>query len=142
MRPQPAVAVYHRLYLKQLEGNRGGRLLEIAPVSFDYQGLIVVDTELLATDDGTVVCQSYSCGCGPQPLIRAGLLERVVPWAATALRRLLAASGDPRDRELAQQRLVPELLLVSVEEGVRPAVRRAVAERFGRELRVRFFGER
>jgi len=77
MRPQPAVAVYHRLYLKQLEGNRGGRLLEIAPVSFDYQGLIVVDTELLATDDGTVVCQSYSCGCGPQPLIRAGLLERV-----------------------------------------------------------------
>ena len=97
----PAVYVYYRLYLKQVECNRERGVLEVAPVSFNYQNFIVVVTERIAAPGGTVVVQSHSCGCGPQPLIRAGWLAGVVRWRESAIRRLMAESASVKTRQLA-----------------------------------------
>ncbi len=135
----PAVYVQYRLYLRQVEGNKASRVLEVVPVSFDYQGIIVVATERLPAPAGTVVVQSHSCGCGPQPLIRAGWLAGVVGWRQSEVRRLMMASASAKDRCLADQELVPEVWRVEVRD--RHALAAVVQRHCGRRVAVRFFGE-
>ncbi len=135
----PAVYVYYRLYLKQVECNRERGVLEVAPVSFNYQNFIVVVTERIAASGGAVVVQSHSCGCGPQPLIRAGWLAGVVTWRESTLRRLMAESASVKTRQLAEQDLVPDIWRVTVNDP--QALACAVRQHCGRAVTVRCFGE-
>jgi len=135
----PPVFVFYRLYLKQIELNKEHGVLEVVPVTFNYQNFIVVATNNIPTDGGMVVYQTHSCGCGPQPLIRAGRLLRVLPWPQAALRRAMAESDNAKDQELADQDLVPEVYLVAVDD--REEIVQAVTGQWGRDVRVRFFGE-
>lgn len=101
------VALQHRLYLKQVALLKAVASQEVLPVSFNYQGIIIVETGVVETEGGGVVFQTHSCGCGPQPQIRGAWQDAVVAWRESHMRTALAALPEAREAALAAQTLIP-----------------------------------
>ncbi len=134
----PETYVRHRLYLKQMELVRKRGIPEVLPLTFNYQNLIVVATGTVEADGDTVVYQTYSCGCGPQPLIRGGLLHRIIPWQQSAIRRAMAASANQKDIELVDQKLISEVYVVDSKSD-RQRIVRGLQQHFGAGKKICFF---
>jgi len=98
-----STSIQHRLYLKQIEFFKYPFFAEVLPANFNYQNMIIVESGTVEDDEQLYVFQTYSCGCGPQPLIKAAFLLEVVAWKESEFRRLLAASNNPKDTALVDQ---------------------------------------
>ncbi len=133
----PEIYVKHRLYLKQMELLRKCSSSEVLPLSFNYQNLIIVDTGTVEAAGDTIVFQTFSCGCGPQPMIRGGLLQRVITWQCSAIRQALANSANKKDVELRDQDLVTEVYVVDCCD--QQKIVRALKQHFGEKKEICFF---
>ncbi len=133
----PEIYVKHRLFLKQMELLRKCSCSEVLPLTFNYQNLIIVDTGTVEAVDDTVVFQTYSCGCGPQPVIRGGLLRRIIPWQQSEIRHALAESSNKKEVELIGQDLVSEVYVVDCRDHQK--ITRALKQYFGEEKEICFF---
>lgn len=99
----------------------GSPPFEVLPLNYNYQNIRVVSTEILECDHCTIVIQTSGCDCGPQPLIRAGIVRGTVLWGSSRLRDALSCKQIPvLNKELcsrlAEQTLVRDVLLVSTAE--------------------------
>ena len=133
--------IQHRLYLKQVEFWKMPSFDEILPVNFNYQNLIMVCSGTVEENGQTVVFQTYSCGCGPQPLIRGALLLEELAWQESEFRRLLGKSDNPKDLALVDQDILKKVQRLrraqSVEE--KGLVVRALQGCFGENKKISFF---
>ena len=129
-----ATGIQHRLYLKQIEFWKNPAFNEIVPANFNYQDTIIVSSEKVDEDGLRIVFQTYSCGCGPQPLIKTAFLEQELPWKDSEFRRLLAASGKLKDAALADQDVF------AMVQRIRPA-RTEDEKRLIEKVMQRYFGD-
>ncbi|MEJ2689495.1 MAG: hypothetical protein P8130_06010 [Deltaproteobacteria bacterium] len=72
------IGTQHRLYMKQLEFLKRPDFAEVLPANFNYQNMIMVSSGTVEKEGRRIVFQTYSCGCGPQPLIRNAFLEEEI----------------------------------------------------------------
>ena len=131
--------IKHRIYLQEFEMLRQRKILEIAPVDFDYQGIIIVATGLIENQGSQFVYQSNGCSCGHKT-IRGVYLEEEVPWPASGLRAHFAA-GNSKDRKLADQKEVDKVYRVRLpaDENEKNEVAAALKSHFGANADINFF---
>lgn len=131
----------HRLYLKQTEFIRQPEFAEVLPVNFNYQNLIMVSSGTVLKDGRQIFYQTYSCGCGPQPLIRGALVQEEVAWRDSKFRILLGRSENKKDAALVDQEIFPVVYRIrparsSEEQGV---IEKALRDIFGDNKKINFF---
>ena len=107
-----STSIQHRLYLKQIEFFKLPAFAEVLPANFNYQNMIIVESGTVEKDGQLFVFQTYSCGCGPQPLIKAAFLLEEVAWKESEFHRLLAASGNQKDTALLDQNIFDSVLRI------------------------------
>jgi hypothetical protein len=95
--------------------------LEVLPLNYNYQNIRIVSTRILECDGCRIVIQTNGCDCGPQPLIRVGIVRGAIAWRDSRLREELSCKRIPLlDKELcsrlAEQTLVPDVILVGTVE--------------------------
>jgi len=105
-----STSIQHRLYLKQIEFFKHPTFAEVLPANFNYQNMIIVESGTVEAEGQYFVFQTYSCGCGPQPLIKGAFLLAEVAWEESEFRRMLAASGNPKDTALLDQNIFDSVL--------------------------------
>lgn len=135
------IAALHKLYLKQINLQQEESYREVLPVTFNYQNMIIVETGVIDSGSLKIVYQSHDCGCGPQPTIRGGVLDREIEWALSHTRKHLLSSGEPSDRELADQQVVRNVyLLRKVPDGQEEKlVLASLQEHFGKSAKIKLF---
>jgi len=136
-----STSIQHRLYLKQIEFFKNPAFAEIVPADFNYQDMIIVSSGVVDKDEQLFVYQSYSCGCGPQPLIKGAFLLGEVVWKDSEFRRMLASSHKPEDTALVDQNIFPVVLHIRAartEEDKRQ-VERALQQHFSDKTKISFF---
>jgi hypothetical protein len=135
------IAVQNRLYLKQRELWKNGEFCEIVPVNFNYQGLVIVSTGMVDASEGRIIYQTYSCGCGPQPIIRGSILEKEVSWSASKMRRELTRSAKPKEVSLAEQTFIKKVYVVrrQISNDDRLRIVRTLQKRFGANKEIGLF---
>ena len=131
--------IQHRLYLQQFEMLRRRKGFEIAPVNFNYQGIIIVATGLIEYGGKQFVFQTNGCYCG-QPTIRGAYLKEVIPWPASDLYAHFAACST-KDRKLAAQKVIDEIYRVRLPtaEKEKQEVTAALHSHFGANREISFF---
>ena len=136
-----STGIQHRLYLKQSEFLKHPPFDEILPANFNYQNLIMVSSGTVDEENRRIVYQTYSCGCGPQPLIRGAFLVEEVEWGQSEFRRLLGNSDNEKDAALVDQDIFAKV------QRIRPAqnaeekglIERALQRHFGDNKKISFF---
>jgi hypothetical protein len=94
---------------------------EVLPLNYNYQNIRIVSTNILEFDGRRIVIQANGCDCGPQPLIRTGIVRETIAWGDSRLREALSCKRIPiLNRELcsrlAAQTLVHNVILVGTME--------------------------
>jgi hypothetical protein len=135
------IGTQHRLYMKQLEYLKRSDFAEVLPANFNYQNMIMVSSGTVETDGQSIVFQTYSCGCGPQPLIRSAFLEEEVAWQRSKFRSLLGQSANEKDTALVDQKIFPVVYRIrqakSAEE--KGLIEKALRDHFGANKKINFF---
>ncbi len=133
--------IQNKLYLTQFDLTKKHGGVEILPLNFNYQGLIIITTELVKNGGQRLVTQTHSCGCGPQPTIRGGILEKIVPWTASTIRKKLADSGKNKEVTLSNQTLVDEVYVLKkpISDTERTLIIQGLQKYFGGEMEIGFF---
>ena len=131
--------IQNRLYLKQSEMIKARKALEVVPVNFEYQGLIIVTTGLTEYNGTQFVFQTNGCGCGCST-VRGAYFEEEIPWSASGLRASFAA-GTTKDREFADQKVINVVYKVRlpVGETEKGEVTAALKSHFGADRDIHFF---
>ena len=133
--------VQHRLYLKQSEFLKKVDFDEILPANFNYQNMIMVNSGIVEKEGERFVYQTYSCGCGPQPLIRGAFLLEEVSWQRSKFRTLLGLAENSKDAALVDQDVFAVVYRIrparSHEE--KRAVEKALQDHFGDNKKINFF---
>lgn len=131
----------HRLYLKQLELLKQPDFAEVLPVNFNYQNMIMVSSSIVEKNGRNILFQTYSCGCGPQPLIRGAFVEEEIAWLHSRFRTLLGQSANEKDAALVDQKIFPVVYRIrqklSPEE--KGMIVKALQEHFGANKKINFF---
>jgi hypothetical protein len=131
----------HRLYLKQIEFWKLPVFHEILPANFNYQDTIIVSSGTVEEDGVRIVFQTYSCGCGPQPLVKAAFMKQEIPWEDSEFRRMLAASGKPKDTALVDQKIFSKVQRIrpAQTEEEKDLVEKVMQGHFGDNRKISFF---
>lgn len=133
--------IQHRLYLKQNEFLKNNSFDEIVPANFTYQDVIVISSGTADKMGQRVVFQTYSCGCGPGPLVRGAFLLEEVGWTQSKFQRMLAASDNPKEVALAAQNIfatVKRIRRASTDEEKR-LIENVLQLYFGDKRKIHFF---
>jgi hypothetical protein len=137
----PDTGIQHRLYLKQMEFMKQPDFGEVLPANFNYQNLIMVSSDTIEKDGQRIVFQTYSCGCGPQPLIRSAFLLEEVKWQDSKFRMLLVHSENKKDTALIDQTIFPIVYRIrrirKAEE--KRMIEKALQDHFGDKKKINFF---
>ena len=101
----------------------------------------MITTGVVDYNDKQFVFQTHSCGCGPQPTIRGAILSELIPWRTSNLCACCAASDDPKERELVEQKVFDEVYSVRlpVNEVEETEVTAALRSHFGTNKDISFF---
>ena len=131
--------IQHRLYLQQFEMLKNRKSFEIAPVNFDYQGIIIVATGLIEYGGKKFVFQTNGCYCG-RPTIRGAYLKEMIPWPTSDLYAHFTASNT-KDKKLADQKVIDEIYRVRLpsDEKEKQEVTVALQSHFGTNKAISFF---
>ena len=114
------------------------KTLEIVPVNYDYQGIIIVTTGLTEYNGTQFVFQTNGCGCGCST-IRGTYFEEEIPWSASELCASFAAS-TAKDREIADQKVIKVVYKVRLPaETEKMEVTAALKSHFGANRDIHFF---
>jgi len=137
----PPTYICNKLYLTQCELLKKKAGAEVLPLAYNYQGLIVVTTALVEEGEHRLVVQTHSCGCGPQPTIRGGLLKKITPWTGSEIQKILAACGREKEMALSLQTLVDKVYVIKRPKTAddRDLITTVLKEQFGQNHKISFF---